>query len=353
MILPQRQTRIVLSDGGRLWNVWKQLSRFLAEAYNDLGQQSRSERVGKCATYLAFLQCQNSSEHPKKLTASNFCRDRLCPQCQQRRSARQFAVSVQLGHELLRRHPSFKFIFLTLTVPNVSLDKLEHTITHILQSWHRLMMRSEIKRAVKGYMRTLEITYNRQRNDWHPHIHAALVVQQSYFTSRDYIKRDRWLQMWQEATRQPEITQVDIRVLKPNKKAHNGIDPVLLAFAELSKYAVKDWSVPRKELEKLSKQSKAMTRDVEGHAWLRKSRQETAVIVEKLQAALYRRRLVHYGGLLKEIKREMKLKDGEDEGSDLINTSGEKTGCQCAICGGDMREIWYRWQQALANYYAS
>ena len=32
-------------------------------------------------------------------------------------------------------------------------------------------------------------------------------------------------------------------------------------------------------------------------------------------------RLIHYGGVLKDIKRELKLKDGEDDGSDLVNES--------------------------------
>jgi len=352
MVLSGKKIGLVLSDGKKLWKVWKQISKYLGEIYEELGQKKRAERVKKCATYLLFLQCKNAPEHPKKLKAGNFCRDRLCPQCQQRRSAKQFAISIQLGHELLNRDPKYKFIFLTLTVPNVPLEELSNTITHILESWHRLMMRTQPKRAIKGYIRTLEITYNHKRDDWHPHIHAALVVRQSYFTSRYYIKRDRWLEMWQEVTKQPEITQVDVRMLKPNEKAYEGIDPLLLAFAELSKYAVKDWSMPRKELERLSKQSKAIDKNIKGHAWLRRSPQETATIVSKLQAALYRRRLVHYGGVLKDIKRELKLKDGEDENSDLIDNSDRKTKCQCAICGGDMKEIWYQWQQTILNYYA-
>ena len=51
---------MVLSDGKKLWNVWKQISKFLGEVYLDLGQKKRAERVEKCATYLLFLQCQNS-----------------------------------------------------------------------------------------------------------------------------------------------------------------------------------------------------------------------------------------------------------------------------------------------------
>jgi hypothetical protein len=33
-----------------------------------------------------------------------------------------------------------------------------------------------------------------------------------------YIKRDRWLELWQESTRMPSITQVDIRPVKNKDK---------------------------------------------------------------------------------------------------------------------------------------
>jgi plasmid rolling circle replication initiator protein Rep len=70
---------------------------------------------------------------------------------------------------------------------------------------------------VTGYFRALETTYNGDLQTWHPHIHALLFVPAVYFTNK-YIKRDRWLELWQESTRMPSITQVDIRPVKNKDK---------------------------------------------------------------------------------------------------------------------------------------
>ena len=67
----------------------------------------------------------------------------------------------------------------------------------------------------KGFIRKLEVTYNQERNDYHPHFHVLLAVNRSYFTDKDYyISRDEWLKMWQVAKRDSSITQVDIRRAK-------------------------------------------------------------------------------------------------------------------------------------------
>ena len=331
------------------WRMGKQFNLFLGEAHEDIGNQRKAERVKYCCSYLWFLECQESENHPKKLKSAFFCKDRLCPLCQKRKSIKQFAISVQLGHELLKQYPKYRFLFLTLTVPNVKLEYLNNKISHILESWKRLTNRVEVKQAVKGYYRTLEITYNHERKDYHPHLHVVLVVSARYFKTKDYIQRDRWLEIWRESTRQPEITQVDIRTVKVKSSKKNTIDPVILVFAEACKYGLKPWSTSLKTSIRLQKGK--ISRDVEGHAWLRPTRKETASVVNLLESALYRRRLVQYGGMLKQIKRELKIKDAEENETDLINLTGRKTSCKCSICNGEMSEVLYLWNNILANYY--
>src|SRR5690625_5336380 len=74
------------------------------------------------------------------------------------------------------------------------------------------MQRKEIKTIVKGYVRKLEITYNEKRDDYHPHFHVLLAVDKNYFNnSWSYIKRDRWLKLWQQVTKNSLITQVEDR----------------------------------------------------------------------------------------------------------------------------------------------
>src|SRR5699024_2646306 len=114
-----------------------------------------------------------------------------------------------------------EFIFLTLTAPNVPADELNDEIKHYNQSFQRLMQRKEVKQIVKGYARKLEITYNEERDDYHPHFHVLIALNKSYFNeATQYISRHRWLELWRQVTKKPLITQVDVhkvRSLKENR----------------------------------------------------------------------------------------------------------------------------------------
>lgn len=138
--------------------------------------------------------------------------------------------------EHLKKEEDKEFIFLTLTAPNVEGDKLEKGIRKYNKSFEKLMQRKEVKNIVKGYIRKLEVTYNsdissKSYNTYHPHFHVVIAVDRSYFTSRNYINRDRWLELWQEATGDISITQVDVRKSKSNN---------LKEVYELAKYSAKD-----------------------------------------------------------------------------------------------------------------
>ena len=334
----------------RPWRVYKQLSQFLAEAYSDLEWESLTRRVETCASYLLFLECTQSRKHPKKLKRANFCKDRLCTTCQWRKSMRQYQTSLKLGKIALERHPTLKLVFLTLTVPNVALRDLSGAIDGLFKSWQRLTQRKEVKFAVRGYIRTLEVTYNHERDDWHPHIHAVLAVPSRYFKTGLYITQQRWLKLWQEATRMPQITQVDVRTIKTKRK---GVDPLEVGFAEASKYGVKPWSTKsRVSVKRLLKELYVDREDLKGHAWLRLTREKTAEVVEQLRGALEHRRLVQTGGIFREIKRELNLKDGEDKDADLVNVTDQEVECHCSVCGGNMAEHSYWWDSLILYYIA-
>ena len=56
-----------------------------------------------------------------------------------------------------------EFIFLTLTTPNVKGDSLEEEIKNYNKSFKKLMKRKEVKDIVKGYIRKLEVTYQKEQ----------------------------------------------------------------------------------------------------------------------------------------------------------------------------------------------
>lgn len=139
--------------------------------------------------------------------------------------------------EHLRKKENKEFIFLTLTAPNVSGDRLDNEIKNYNKSFERLMKRKEVKNIVKGYIRKLEVTYNSDETSesydtYHPHFHVVIAVNKSYFKKTDlYINHNRWLELWREVTGDFSITQVDVRKAKANDYKE---------VYELAKYSAKD-----------------------------------------------------------------------------------------------------------------
>lgn len=273
----------------------KAMSALLADSYSRLGLEKKVERVSECGSFLEFAHevYETSVSEKGKLYNANFCRDRLCPMCSWRRSYKIFG---QLSQIMSYIGSDYKFIFLTLTVPNCEPSELSKTIDGLMYSWHKLVSYKRFKTAVKGSFRVLEITRNKETGFYHPHFHIVLAVSKNYATSRDYIKRDEWLQMWRKACKDDSITQVDVRLIKP--KHTIGAESVVLDFghavAEVSKYSCKshDYIIPQDP-------------------------ELTDKIVSELSAALDHRRLTAYGGCFKEAYEALNLDDAED--GDLIH----------------------------------
>lgn len=187
-------------------------------------------RIVNCASFLHFVADGKLEKHA--LFRLNGCGNRYCPMCSWRKSKKVgYMINTISKYVTFKDEQNKGLIFLTLTIPNVKGKELENAIVEYNKAFKRLMQRKEVKRAVKGYVRKLEVTYNKVRDDYHPHFHVMIGVNKSYFTDPNYyITRDRWLKLWQESTRNPLITQVDVRSPKDLKKA----------VRELTKYMAKD-----------------------------------------------------------------------------------------------------------------
>ena len=65
----------------------KALGMELSRVYELLSLYRRADRVSQCGSYLDFGVLPDGT---KKLVKANFCRDRLCPMCNWRRSLKLF-----------------------------------------------------------------------------------------------------------------------------------------------------------------------------------------------------------------------------------------------------------------------
>ena len=185
--------------------------------------------VRECNTFLSFVT--DKSLEKNKLYKANSCKNRFCPVCAWRK-ARKDALGLSLMMQYVQKEHEKEFIFLTLTTPNVSKNKLENEIKHYNQSFRRLSNRTKFKKVVKGYVRKLEITYNKERDDYNPHFHVLIAVNKSYFKdTKSYISQKEWLNLWRDVTGMPEITQVHVEKVKANNDKE---------LYEMAKYSGKD-----------------------------------------------------------------------------------------------------------------
>ena len=296
------------------WRLRRAQAELLSNAYITIGNLSKAARVAACAGWLIFSP--PSEEQRMKLQKAQFCRVRLCPMCQWRRSLKIYGQTTQIINAAnASRKGGYAWIMLTLTQRNVPGESLSADLDRISRAWQRLQHRKEWQAAVKGWMKCIEITHNLKNNTYHPHIHALLMVMPSYFTGRTYITRARWAQLWQECA------QLDY---KPSVWITKSYGDKARQIAEVSKYASKpddyiivdDWEL-------------------------------TADSIQTLDAACAKRRFLAYGGKLKEIKQQLALDDIESDSADLVHTGADDT----PEISDEMAGILYQWVPGVKNYY--
>lgn len=348
LFLPEQALRDVDSRGkDRDWRARKMRNELLAQAYRDIDPQKAARLLacGKCLTYRVYPNGE------RRLDSMESCRVRLCPICTWRRSLKVFAQTRQIVDKIGQDY-GYRWVMLTLTCKTCSGQELSHTLDMLLEGWNRLLQLQDVRRVCKGWYRSLEVVHDvnphitremwygdpqkhiRARGKWyrahgykigdenpnydmyHPHIHALIAVNPSYFTSRDYIKQALWADLWGQSMRVDYTPRVDIRTVKGET-----MEEISSAVCEVSKYAAKDadYIVP--------------------DDW-----DLTVDTVRILDAALHNRRLIAYGGIMRVIKRQLKLDDVED--GNLVRVGDEEQEPD-----GTYKLVSYWWYSGYRQYY--
>jgi plasmid rolling circle replication initiator protein Rep len=311
----------------RNWDKAKRMSLAVSTAYSqNVDLERYGEKIKSCGNYLKFKACVEVT-HGKKLIDAYFCKCRQCVMCQGRKSNVIRKQVIDLTREHLARYSTDVPLLLTLTVPNEPGENMIKTIDKMTAAWKRLMQLKVVKGATRSWFRSLEITYNPDRDDFHPHFHAVLMVPKAYFLKKSglYITRDEWLKLWQQSMRDDRITQVDIRRIQ--SKDFGEIEAFV---GEAAKYATKPSSyILENEIGRYEADPQ---------------------VVSDLHYAIRGRRLVAYGGLFSQIRKEKKMVDVEK--ADLVNAEGENVSdeCRCKICESTLVEELYRWNFGIEQY---
>ena len=298
------------------WKERKESTLDLAASYKRIGS-NKYYRILDCSTFLEF---RLTTVNDLKLTNANFCKVRLCPMCSWRRSLKIFGqVSRVMDH--VEENYNYKYIFLTLTVKNCYGEDLKDTLDLMIKAFNKMNQRKAFKQAIKGYFRSLEITYNKKDDTYHPHFHMILAVDNNYFTnSRIYLSQESWTNLWKSSLKVDYTPIVDVRRIRKDDNKGFG-----KAVAETAKYTVKAEDF--------------LIRDEKGNI----KENLTDEVVKTLDYVLHRKRLTAFGFKFKEIHKKLNLDDAED--GDLTNTDNE-----------DLREdltdiiLRYQWNIGIKNY---
>ncbi|MBR0608089.1 protein rep (plasmid) [Bacillus safensis] len=317
----------------RDWRGKKVRSSLMAAHYEGLEKRTgapyygkKAEKVSDCAECLAFRRDKETGR--LRLYQAYFCKVRLCPMCAWRRSLK-IAYHNKLIVEEANRQYKPAWIFLTLTVRNVDGDHLKQAISDMMKGFNRLMKYKKVNSSALGYFRALEITKNHEENTYHPHFHVLVPVKKSYFTGKSYIKQAEWTILWKRAMKLDYTPVVHVQRVKGKK----GINAEAIekevreameeqkAILEISKYPVKDTDVIR---------GNEVT-------------EENLDTVYYLDDALSARRLIGYGGILKEIHKELNLTDAED--GDLVKIEEDDD-----EVSNETFEVMAHWHVGIKNY---
>lgn len=199
-----------------------------AEAVADLLEKSRyfagtdkGNHLKQCGTRLFFKG--------RELVAANFCRERVCPMCQYRRSMKLFAEMLRCAEAMEK--DGYRFLHLVLTVPNCESEKLAETVDKLYLSFRKFWGYKRVKKAFKGALRALEVSFNAEMRTFHPHLHVLVAVRKSYFNdTKYYLKHDYLRALWAQACGSEQLFQVSVQAVKAGD--WQGV-------AEVTKYCVK------------------------------------------------------------------------------------------------------------------
>ena len=174
----------------------------------------------KLASCLATPTIQVSADGDQMIIAQGKCKSRLCPLCGRARARRLMhrLSAIVKAMDAPRR--------ITLTIAH-SDRPLRDQILHLTTSFHAVRRTLDWKKHVVGGVYVIEITWNTDRQQWHPHIHAII--------DGTYLPHAKLKAAWHAATADSWI--VDIRRCDSERAAVRYLTDYLTKSQDASKIA--------------------------------------------------------------------------------------------------------------------
>ena len=301
-------------------NAAKKQSLELAAIYRDWAKSCGSEtiaaraaRVSACSDLWTGYRCPDCGRLHGMVSYG--CRDRLCAICAAK-LARATAAQALQAMAVMQLDESLQGCSggrLTLTVRNVSAADLPGTIDKMLHHWALLRRMRPVARIMRAWARNIEITYNKVRHTYHPHIHCIVALTDAGMCELSQTHPEpgsgvpqqpamQWAAWWRQAANLDYTPVCDIRPLASTD-----------AVYEVSKYAAKPSSIFDSALSFGIKKK----------------------VVRPIAEAIFGRRLKSYGGAWLKARRALNMKPVEELDENELSVAADGLEHQCA-CGSSL-----------------
>lgn len=228
-----------------------------------------------CGKEIGFTQCKDCGHI--QITAARLCRDRMCPVCNWRLSIKRYGIMQNVMQTLFAAYPEYAYSLVTLTCENCKGYALSDTIDRMQKAWKTLISQRWAKRDIAGWGRSIEVTYNETAHTHHPHYHVIVV---SYNPSTC----DKVVQEWLRLAAKNGLKVNQNAQKAAEIRTHTEGQSLAGAICETYKYSIKatdSLTMPLGELRNLA-------------------------------LSMANRRLVSFGGLIKEYLKKLQINDNID-----------------------------------------
>lgn len=296
------------------WTIKKDFALQLSEQLFRAGLKKRAYAIKYCGTELTMKKCEVCGK--MEIQHTNLCRDKLCPVCSWRLAMKRFRRMSLILDNIASAYPEANFAFVTLTVKNCKMDKLSETLQEMSNGWNRLMSRKMMKSIVDGSAKSVEITYNEETREAHPHYHIILMsIYGNAKIAGEYLKKE-----WLNAVR-----------LKTSKEAQNS---QVISFKS----------------EETHQKGDMLGAVLETFKYTQKTSDLLSMTVKDLRTYAEQvagKRMISFTGMFKEYAKYMEYEDkADDEEWEFFVSKKE---CDC--CGSDkIIKVLYKWSFADCKY---
>ena len=271
----------------------------------------RAEAMQKCGDEIIMSKCNDCGHTEIRAWR---CRDRLCPICQWRLSLQRFSTLNAVHGLMEQKEQNYRVALITLTLRNVDGPQLDGAVKRILDGWGKLTKLRTWQRWVKGFARSVELTRSKD-GTYHPHLHALVYFAPTYdkeITTFDLV------QMWRNscALDYDPVCYMQFAYRKGKRKVDvRGSDH----------WKGRKWADVIAEATKYAMKAELLTT-------------ATPTEIVTVDNALAGKRLISYGGIVRELRKELGLQTDDEADTDTTAFGN------CKLCGSeDTIELAYTW----------